>query len=171
MAGELDRLNDSDRIAAVTALTPSEQSSLWESASKATGRDGVLIGRPEEGSSQRYAGRNSLGMFSRFEKRFFRRDGRIFGYNAHSLSPLIGPGYFAVAPRDGGGYRFDYRELPDVAPAGWPRVRSNDSLLSRSVYGRLVDEVIWVSRDVLVGAAFRGDVPLNSYFVLVRITE
>ena len=64
---------------------------------------------------------------------------------------------------------FDYGHVPSQAPDGWPPVKSNDGLLARPVYANLLDRVVWVSPDVLVGAAYRGGEPLDSYFVLVRV--
>ncbi len=169
LASELDRLDGMQRIAACVELTPELQRRLWQLASNHPSEDGVLVPRDGNGESERFAGRNSLRMFSRFEKRFFREGSRIFGFNQHTLRRLIGPGYFAVHERAGGGLTFDYRELPSASPNGWPPVISNTSARSRPVYGNLVDEIVWVSRDVMVGAAFRHGEPLNSYFVLARI--
>ena len=169
LASELDRLDEAQRIAACVELTADWQRRLWQLASNRPAEDGVLVPRDGDGESERFAGRNSLRVFSRFEKRFFRQGSRIFGFNQHALRPLIGPGYFAVRERPGGGLRFDYRELPSGSPGGWPAVSSNASARSRSVYRDLVDEVVWVSRDVMVGAAFRHGEALNSYFVLARI--
>jgi hypothetical protein len=170
VARELDGLAEPRRIAACLELKAEQQRRLWQLASSNPPANGVLVSRDTDGASERFAGRNSLRTFSRFEKRFFRMGGRIFGSNHHSLRWLIGPGYFAVLERPGAGYRFDYRDLPGGAPPGWPSVSSNASAMARPVYGDLVDEVVWISRDVMVGAAFRGGAPLNSYFVLARIS-
>ena len=162
----LDGLAADERMQQCLSLSPTQQRALWEIASAAPSPQDELI--RTDADTQEFAGRNSLAVLSRFEKRFFRSAGLIFGYNKHPLAWLIGPGYFAVAARPDGGLRFDYRELPKTAPAGWPAVRPNSATFARSVYGDLVDEVVWVGRDVLVGAAFRAGAPLNSYFVLVR---
>ena len=168
LASALDAASETDRVAAIQAMTRDQQKRLWSVTSASPHPDGELIDAAARDGIQRFAGRNTLGVFSRFEKRFFRAEGGIFGMNQHALMPLIGPGYFGVQARPSGGLLFGYRQLPAVAPAGWPTVRSNDRGLARSVYGALVDEVVWVSRDVLIGAAFRDGRPLDSYFVLAR---
>jgi hypothetical protein len=61
--------------------------------------------------------------------------------------------------------------IPDAAPPGWPRVAPNSGFLARSVYGNLLDRVRWAGPDVLIGAAFRGETPLDSHFVLVRMVR
>lgn len=167
VARHLDGLTPHERTRQSLSLSPAQQRALWDIASAAPAPQHELI--RTDAATQAFAGRNSLTLLSRFEKRFFRSAGQIFGYNKHALAWLIGPGYFAVAPRPGGGFLFDYRELPETVPAGWPAVRPNSAAFARTVYGDLVDEVVWVARDVLVGAAFRAGAPLSSYFVLVRV--
>ena len=169
LAAALDAATDAERVAAIRSMTKEHQKRLWSVASSNPQPDGELIASGSRDGIQRFAGRNSLALFSRFEKRFFNSDGRVFGMNQHPLMPLIGPGYFGVAARRSGGLIFGYRQLPANAPAGWPAVRTNDQGLARSVYGALVDEVVWVSRDVMIGAAFRDGQPLDSYFVLARM--
>jgi hypothetical protein len=168
LASALDAATESDRVAAIQAMTRDQQKRLWLVATSSPRPDGELIDAAARDGIQRFAGRNTLGVFSRFEKRFFRSEGGIFGMNHHALMPLIGPGYFGVAARPMGGLVFGYRHLPETIPDGWPAVRSNDTGLARRVYGALVDEVVWVSRDVLIGAAYRDGQPLDSYFVLAR---
>jgi hypothetical protein len=169
IADALDAATAPDRIAAVQAMSRDAQKRLWSVASSGSLAAGELITAGAADGTERFAGRNSLALFSRFEKWFFRSGGGTFGMNRHPLMPLIGPGYFGVQERPSGGLVFAYRQLPDAAPQGWPEVRSNDRGLARAVYGGLVDEVVWVSRDVLVGAAFRDGRPMDSYFVLARL--
>jgi hypothetical protein len=165
----LDAASEADRIDAVRAMSRDQQKRLWSVTSANPRPDGELIRSDAADGTERFAGRNTLGFLSRFEKRFFRSGAGVFGMNQHALMPLIGPGYFGVARRTSGGLVFGYRNLPASAPAGWPSVRSNDRGLARGVYGALVDEVVWVSRDVLIGAAYRDGRPLDSYFVLARM--
>ena len=125
----------------------------------------VTAGPPEEPRplEGRFVGRNSLAAFRNFEKWFATVDGVTVGCNRHPLAWLIGPGYFTVD-----GSRFDYRRVPPRAPEGWPPVVPNTGFFPRAVYGDLEDEVRWLTSDILVGAAFRGGRPLDSYFILVR---
>jgi hypothetical protein len=164
IAAHLDRLEARMRIAECVALSKEQQKRLWKIASAEPGETQELVGTV---ATAVFAGRNSLRLFSRFEKRFARHAGAAIGYNEHRLSWLTGPGYFkvAIAPS---GFLFDYREVPTDAPVGWPSVSPNTQGFAGSVYGGLLDDVVWVARDVMVGSARRGDVPLDSYFVLAR---
>lgn len=164
----LDGLDVAGRVAECGELSAARQKRLWELATAEAGEGGGdLI--PAGQDTAVFAGRNSLRVFSHFQKRFARQGVDIAGYNVHPLAWLIGPGYFTVEPGPAGiPLRFDYSRVPTVAPAGWPRVSDNSSTLARPVYGGLLDEVVWVTPDVLIGSAFRGGRPLGSYFVLAR---
>ena len=167
--GAIDALPDDERSHVCLALSPPQQRRLWQVASGGPTHAG---GEFVSGGTAVFAGRNSLRVFSRFEKWFSRQDGQVVGCNRHPLSALIGPGYFSVRGSGGapGPVEFDYGQIPLHAPAGWPPVRDNARGLARPVYGDLVDRVVWVAQDVLIGAAFRRGAPLDSYFVLVRKT-
>jgi hypothetical protein len=147
------------------SLSAPRQSRLWDVASTRPPADGELA----RSGAEVFAGRNSLRLFSRFQKWFARQEGRVVGCNRHSLSPLIGPGYFTVRDDGPGRLALDYWTVPAQAPPGWPRIAANSSGMARPVYGDLFDRLAWISPDVLVGAAFRRDKPLDSYFILVRI--
>lgn len=163
----LARLSSSDRLAECLSLAALEQKRLWEVASAGPTQPGVLL--PSAQASAVFAGRNSLSLFTRFEKHFARQGNSVVGYNRHALGWLIGPGYFTVESEDEGGLRFDYEKVPMDSPLGWPAVAPNTATFARPVYGQLLDTVAWVTPDVLVGSAFRSGAPLNSYFVLVRL--
>ena len=158
-------LSPSLRHTECLALTRNQQRRLWLLVSADAGEQ---VGELVPGTAAVFAGRNSLQLFSRFEKWFARQDGAIVGCNLHGLSSLIGPGYFTVRVDGSQRLEFDYGSLPSQAPAGWPEIRGNSGLLARPVYGDLLDRVLWISPDVLVGAAFRRGAPLDSYFVIVR---
>lgn len=147
------------------ALSPAQLSAAWRSASADPPQSpGELV--PE--STAVYQGRNSLRLFSSFEKWFARQGDQVVGCNRHALSALIGPGYFTVGQPGAAELVFDYSRVPAVAPGGWPPVQPNSRPLARPVYGDLLDRVVWLTPDVLIGAAFRRGKPLDSYFVLVR---
>ena len=147
------------------ALGLPEQRRLWQIAEAECSE---IRGELVAGATAVFAGRNTLPLLSRFEKWFAHHEGALFGCNRHPLAPLIGPGYFEVRPAADGHLEFDYGSLPSTSPPGWPAVRPNTSWPARAVYGGLLDRVLWLSADVLVGAAFRDGAPLDSYFVLVR---
>jgi hypothetical protein len=164
----LDALDGANRVSECGALSAARQKRLWElatAASRPGGGDLIPAGQDTEV----FAGRNSLGVFSHFQKRFVRQGVEIAGYNVHPLGWLIGPGYFMVEPGPPGmPLRFNYSRVPTAAPSGWPRVSDNSSAFARPVYGGLLDEVVWVASDVLIGSAFREGRALGSYFVLAR---
>ena len=119
-----------------------------------------------------YEGRNSLALFSRFQKRLIRIGDRIVGYNHQSMSLFTGPGYFVVKEADRalphrGEVLFDYECDPLVPPFGWPRFRRNDTGLG--VFKELKDYVRQVAFGVFVGKAYRGNIDLNAYFALCRV--
>ena len=117
-------------------------------------------------------GKNSLPMFTRFQKRFCRprpgRSGELWGYNHQAMAWLTGPGYF-VCHQDGPvPAAIDYRVVPPEAPPGWPTVKPNDQGASRFVYRDMVDYLRRVSRHVLIGRAHRDGKELPNYFLLCR---
>jgi hypothetical protein len=168
VASHVAGLSLADSLSECLALSAAQQKRLWELASSApAAQAGELVAD----TAATFAGRNSLRLFTRFEKWFARQDRAIVGCNRHALSPLIGPGYFTVRNDGAPMLEFDYSTVPAQAPPGWPVIKQNTGLLARPVYGDLLDKVVWISPDVLIGAAFRGGTPLDSYFVLVRTTR
>jgi len=165
VASHLAGLTPAERSSECLALSAGRLRRLWELASTtAVASAGELLTE----TTAAFTGRNSLRLFSRFEKWFARQHGAVVGCNRHPLSPLIGPGYFTVRDGVSPGLEFDYGSVPAQAPPGWPPVKANTGALAGPVYGDLLDRVAWISPDVLVGAAFRDGRPLDSYFVLVR---
>jgi hypothetical protein len=121
-------------------------------------------------------GRNTLPLFTHFEKRFCRprdadpkKPGELYGFNFHTLAPLAGPGYF-VAREDPGRPEVwvDYNQVPPSHPEGWPEIVSNNRGLPRLVFGFMVDTLRGVSEHVTIGSAARRGRDLGSWFVLCR---
>jgi hypothetical protein len=169
VAAYLDGLSADERVAQCRRLTGLLQRQLWKLCAGApplkpddllTGASGTVI----------WAGKNSLPMFSIFEKRFARVDGAVVGYNHQSMSWFSGPGFFTALPSalDPNEIVFDYTRLPSMAPDGWPALKSNDGGTARLVYGGMKDYVRRVSRDVLISQATRRNKEMNSYFILAR---
>jgi len=178
IAGLLDALPAELRTSVVRALSRTAQRTLYEKV-----RDFAPVELRElvphdrrELETVRHLGRNTLPVFTLFEKRFCRLPGAspespdaLAGFNFQALSGITGPGYFmAVADPTRPEVLVDYRRLPPVRPADWPVIRSNESGLARFVYGFMVDRLRRVSRDVTVGSAARNGRELGSYFVLSR---
>jgi len=119
----------------------------------------------------RHYGRNSLPLFTRFEKRFFRlgESAAVGGANFQSTSWLTGPGYFVARPNERGDQIIiDYGELPERAPQSWPAIRDNNHGLSRLVFSGMTDTLRRVSEHVSIGAAAKRGEAINAYFVLCR---
>lgn len=118
-------------------------------------------------------GRNTLPMFSRFQKRFCRPDDPeakdlLWGYNHGSTMPYTGPGYFVTKPGDDGELVIDYRELPPKKPGAWPPILPNSARLGMFVYQGMVDYLRGISEHVSIGRAWKKGEMMDAWFVLVR---
>jgi hypothetical protein len=168
----LDGLPPAARLQQVLAVTGRGVKHLYDAVRDAPtvtleelvaqGRKGTVI----------YEGRNSLPLFSRFQKRFTRiESGAVIGYNHQTMSFITGPGYFIVRPASGEGEHgkellFDYTEPPPAEPPGWPSYKPNDRGFSKAVYMNMKDYVRRVARGVVVGKAYRLGVDQKAYFSL-----
>jgi hypothetical protein len=125
-----------------------------------------------------HEGKNSLGLFTRFQKRFARpatptNPPELWGYNEQSMRLFTGPGYFVAAlPSEKlgieGSVVIDYRRLPADKPGSWPPIMPNSARLSRFIYNGTVDVMRRVSGHVTIGRAMRDNKPMDAWFVLVR---
>jgi hypothetical protein len=177
VAEHLDGLTHESRLEALSTTSRSDQRALYDGA-----RDAPPITLDffvPEGTPPRVAvhhqGRNSF-----FEKRFARpEDGsaRLFGYNEGATRPWIGPGFFVAIPTAGkpgwearGAVVIDYFQVPDgPVPDGWPEVKRNSQGLQTFVYKGTRDYMRRVSREVSIGAAYKGEKALDHYFTLCRV--
>jgi hypothetical protein len=185
IAAYLDGLPADTRWHEVKELGRARQRALYAKAAHAAPIDLAhfsVDARPRE--EVIHDGVNTLPVprpLRRFQKRFCRPDDdsagpRLFGYNEGPTRRWIGPGFFVAVPTAwrpswsaNGAVVVDYFKVPDGAVAdGWPRVVDNQWRLQRFVYGGTRDFMRRVSRDVSIGAAFKGDRPLDHYFVLCR---
>lgn len=174
----LDGLAHAERVAAVRSLGRAQQRALYAAV------DGFrplrLVDLVPSGVGDftpvRHYGRNTLPLFTLFEKRFCRprgadreKPGELYGFNFQSMAPLTGPGYF-VAHEDPGRPEVwvDYRSVPPEHPEGWPEIRVNERGLARFVYGYMVDTLRGVSEHVSIGSAARRGRDIGSWFVLCR---
>jgi hypothetical protein len=166
----LDALDLRRRIDEVREVGGALQAKLWEIA---RGKGAIDIAAFVEGTAKTniYEGKNSLPLFTHFQKRFHRADsGEIAGYNHNDalLTLFVGPGYFTVEPADNGELLFDYTRIPIKRPPEWPAIHENKGLIAGIVYGRMQDYVRFVSKSTVIGAAFIGKKSRNSYFLLTR---
>jgi len=176
IAEHLDGLAAGERLEAVSTLGgPELQRRLYAAVA---GRAPVTLDElvPPDAPPLRefiFEGKNSLPVFTRFQKRFCRPpvangDAELWGYNHGSIGRLIGPGYFVVYHEAPGGVAIDYRRVPNERPPGWPPVMRNDVGVSRLVYMNMVDLLRRVSKDVFIGSAHKDARELDNYFLLCR---
>jgi hypothetical protein len=183
----LDGLAPADRVVEARSLNRDEQRRLYAKAvaARPLGLEDFVPSAIGPHSQVIHHGRNTLHLPDRlqlFEKRFCRPDGatdRLFGYNASPFERSIGPGFFVALPTSGhsewegrGAVVVDYFRIPEGPTVeGWPAVVPNTKGLQRFVYHRTRDFMRRVSVHVTIGAAFRGEKPLDHYFVLCREVE
>ncbi len=174
----LDGLSNADRILAIRSTGAREQQRLYEAAEGfAPVRLTELVAPevPDLGVVRHY-GKNSLPLFTEFEKRFSRAPNidpnapsELIGFNFQTMSPITGPGYFvAVEDEDRREVLVDYRRVPDCHPVGWPAIKSNGRGLSRFVYGFMVDTLRRVSEHVTIGSAAKRGKDIGNWFILCR---
>jgi len=121
-------------------------------------------------------GKNSLPVFTHFEKRMCRVPGepdKVYGYNEGQTRPFVGPGYFVAHDfPERGEVGIDYRMVPpDGAPLpeGWPKVKPNEKGVQMFVYAGMVDYMRRVSSTVTTVRAFKGgEKDLGHTFLLCR---
>jgi len=165
----LDALSADERIRQVRDTGAKLQKKLWELVA---GAGAVSISNFVDVADQTviYAGRNSLPLFSLFEKRFYRKagGGLVAGYNHQSMQAFTGPGYFVTEDGANGELVFNYLKLPDYQPPGWPGLRPNKGLIPYLVYGNMIDYNRRVSSTTVIGAATKNGKPMGQYYLLTR---
>ena len=174
----LDGLSHAERVAAIRSLGRHEQRNLYEGVDgfRPVALKDLVPETAADFSTVRHFGKNSLPVFTHFEKRFCRPRSLhgepvvdLYGFNFQTMAPVTGPGYFIA--RDAGDrpeVLVDYHRVPPEHPEGWPPIRSNERGISRFVYGYLVDTLRGVSNHVTIGSASRKGKDLGSFFVLCR---
>lgn len=172
----LDGLSASARLEQVLSITGADVGRLYHAVADAPPMPLEEFVPQSTKGTLIYEGRNSLPMFTRFQKRFARAPGgEVVGYNHQTMSFITGPGYFVVKPPSGQGehgreFLFDYTERPPFIPEGWPAFKPNESGFSRLVYRNMKDYCRRVARGVVVGKAYELDVDRNAYFSLTLPT-
>jgi hypothetical protein len=178
----LDGLDGDARWREVGRLTRPQQRMLYEKAASAPPITLEHFASGKALDEVIHDGLNTLPVpapFRRFQKRFCRTragDARLFGYNHGPTTRTVGPGYFVTVATRGrphwearGPIVIDYFQVPDAeVPPSWPRVVPNQKGLQRFVYRGTRDFMRKVSAHVSIGAAFKGERPLDHYFVLCR---
>jgi hypothetical protein len=162
IARHLDALEPHAKLAQVLAVKGKWVKALYDAALGAPPvRLDEFVPPSTTGTTLIYEGRNSLALFTRFQKRFLRtKKGVIVGYNHQSMMWLTGPGHFVFQAADGKDPvpdepYIDYIAEPPEIPEGWPAYKPNDQGLSRPVYGFMHDYMRRVANEVYVGKAYR----------------
>jgi hypothetical protein len=169
LSAYLDQFSFEQAAMACDRLRKKQLSVLFEAA-KDKGKRTVTDLVPEDtppGIQVIHRGRNSLPLFSRFQKRFGRFDLGHYGYNEQVFRWFSGPGWFRVIEA-GNEIHLDGRDVPPRDFPGWPHTRSNSSGFSYFVFRDSFDVLRAVSSRVTVGRLFRHQRPTNTWFVLVR---
>ncbi|UQA61616.1 hypothetical protein [Polyangium aurulentum] len=172
IAAFLDDLAPDARLGEVLSITGSKVGRLYDAVADAEPLTVDEFFPPSTSGTLIYEGRNSLPLFSRFQKRFARvGSGVIVGYNHQTMAPVTGPGFFVVKPASGTGEHgkemfFDYTVEPPEFPAGFPTYKPNTSGLSRLVYMNMIDYCRRVARGVVVGKAYKLGVDQKAWFSL-----
>jgi len=175
----LDGMSEPQRIAATRALTGRDQKRLWKVVDgfRTVALTDLVPPRVADMTPVVHYGKNSMPMFTLFEKHFYRPSGQdasapheLAGANFQAISLLTGPGYYVVHahPTRANEVDVDYRRVPNVKPEGWPKILDNDGGRSGVVYGKMVDTLRRVSEHVTIGSAAKNGKPFNAYFVLCR---
>jgi hypothetical protein len=179
LARYLDGLSDATRAAATASMTPRQQARLYEAAQgfhPLTLEHFVPSGIAPL-TQVIHAGKNSLPVLSRFQKRFcLPAPGvdRLWGYNENprAIRGATGPGYFVCYAIEDGQVLIDYGQVPvdkpSGKPEGWPEVRPNSAGLSRFIYNRMKDTMRGVSNHVSIGRGARDGKAIDNWFVLCR---
>ncbi len=169
----LDGLPAAQRLAEVRELTGREQSVLYEAA-KGLRPLSIADYVPAGMAPLReviHEGKNSLPLFSRFQKRFCLPEPaatELWGYNEQALRWATGPGYFRARGIEDGQVLIDYLEVPPGKAEGWPEIRPNSARLSRFVYFQTRDTMRGVSKHVTIGRAARDGKWMDNWFALCR---
>ena len=170
----LESLPHPVRIAQTVEINKRQQMKLWlvaENSGHALDMTYVVPEKAKPFEFFPFEGKNSLPLFTRFQKVFYRLpDSSCGGYNNQPMAWLTGPGYYVagISPKNPQEIEVDYMRVPDQKPAGWPAIVPNRGWWGM-VYGGTKDYLRWVSKDVVIGRATKGGVePMPNWFVLCR---
>ncbi|HSO34655.1 MAG TPA: hypothetical protein VLT33_19105 [Labilithrix sp.] len=172
----LDGLGHEGRVHTTRGWGKKRQAELYEVAKGYLPIDLDFLVPPSMGNLVEviHEGKNTLGAFSHFQKRFVKLEGDVApigGYNHQTLSGITGPGYFVVDLGTGeheGELAIDYTRIPKNKPASWPAIKTNDGGLGSLVYGGMIDYLRRLSEHVSIGRAYKKGKAMDAWFTLVR---
>jgi hypothetical protein len=172
----LDSLSHDDRVAEIRTIGLRLQRDLFEAADGYMPLD-VDHFTPKNVPSKQFVkhyGKNSLPLFSEFEKHFARpldgaRESWGFNESGEFVKTVVGPGWFVTRKGDKDGeVDIDYYRIPGRQIEGAPPLKKNTSGLSFFVYGNMVDVMRKVSDHVTIGNAVKNGKRTDNYFLLSR---
>ncbi len=177
----LDSLTHAERVEAIRSTRRPDQRALYEAARgfAPVHLHELVPAGVGDGKTVRHFGKNTLPAFTHFEKRMCRPSDQdpeapeqLWGFNFGTTQSLTGPGYFVArqSPESTAAPEVwvDYNLVPPESPAGWPEVRSNESGLSRLVFGSMIDTLRRVSEHVTIGSAAKKGKDMGSWFLLTQ---
>ncbi len=174
VAAHLDGLSHDERVKQVRAVPGGLQKKLF-AAAEGYGELDPTYYVPEETPDRtfvRHYGKNSLPLFSIFEKRFARPEPGskvMWGFNWGPMMGIVGPGHFVLRSGPGAGeMHVDYYSIPTERLDGAPKLKKNTSGISNFVYGNMIDVVRRVSDHVTIGRAIKKGAETPNYFLLCR---
>lgn len=193
LAAAFDGATHEQRLDAVHQLTGKQQSKLWTVADGFMPLTDEYFVPKDVPPLQEviHWGKNSLPVFTQFQKRFCRKpadagapvashpkagalDAKVvsasplWGYNHQTMQPFTGPGYYVARNADHGEVVVDYMHVPPGKPESWPPILKNGERLSRVVYYGMQDFMRGVSKHVTIGRAKKNGQWMNNWFLLLR---
>jgi hypothetical protein len=176
LSKDLDELGHPGRLWSIHQWTRVDMTILWEATKgfRPVTPEDFVPPSVEPLVEVVHHGKNSLALFSHFEKRFCKpknpeKSGELVGYNSQSTRALTGPGYFVVRPStDTGEVEIDYTKVPTEKAEAWPPIVPNAQRLGRFVFEGMIDTMRGISSHVTIGRARKGAEWKDAWFVLVR---
>ncbi len=174
VTAHLDGLQHEERVQQVREVPGSQQRRLFEAVRgwRPLSQEYYVPSDQPNRKFVRHLGKNSLPVFSHFEKRFARPEPGspvLWGYNHGPVMGIIGPGHFVMRDGPGAGeVHVDYYSLPGESIDGAPPLKANDSGISTLVYGNMIDVLRGVSEHVSIGRAVKHGKDTPNYFLLCR---
>lgn len=175
-ANLMDGIGHDERVLVTQAMGRKDQKAMWE-LSKGYRPIALadFVGASKKPLEQvRHIGKNTLPVFSKFEKRMCRLElqgkrEELIGYNWGFTQPLVGPGYFVAYYNEKTlEVDIDYRLVPSTKPEDWPEIKDNNSGIGKLVFGNMVDSLRRISEHITIGSAAKNGKPMGSWFVLCR---
>jgi hypothetical protein len=170
----LDALSSDERVEQVRDIPGKLQALLFAAARDYRLLDFEHFVPPEKPERQfvRHFGKNSLPVFSHFEKRFARPEPQpkvLWGFNHGPLMGLIGAGHFVMRTGpERSELHVDYYSIPPERLDEAPTLAANGKGISNLVYGHMIDVLRGVSEHVTIGRAIKHGKETPNYFLLCR---